>query len=352
MRKIDIEHIQAGSKLARPIYNANGQMLLSQGTVMKAEFLERLKRMGYTSAYIYDGLIDDVTVDEVIAEETRQQAVQCIREIMDNVHRGKTMKVSLAKKAVSDIINDLISNREMMLNLSDIRSYDDYTFNHSVNVTVISLMIGISMHYTQNRLQDLGLGVILHDIGKLKIPPEIINKPDKLTAHEYEMVQNHTWHGYEALRNSPEIKITSAHVALQHHEHFDGSGYPRRLKGKGILEFARVSAIADVYDALSNDRCYRKKLPAYKVYEFLLENAGKQFDSSILDRFIQKIALYPQGTKVKLSDGRSGLVLKQNNMNPSRPMVRLFWLDDMELPKPEEVNLLLQPSLEIVEVIE
>ncbi len=351
MRKIDLEHIEISSKLARPIYNSKSQMLLGQGTILTSKFIERLKVLGYTSVYIDDGLIDDVTINETISEETRLQAVNCLRVVNEEIQNRKPFNVSLVKKVVSDIIDDLIASREMMLNLSDIRSYDDYTFNHSVNVTVISVMIGMSLHYTQNRLHDLGLGVILHDIGKTQIPLEIINKPAKLTDDEYAVVKKHTWHGFELLRSNPEIKITSAHVALQHHERCDGSGYPRNLQGEDILEFARISAIADVYDALTNDRCYRKKLPVHKAYEILLENSGSHFDNYILDRFIQKIALYPQGTKVMLNDGRSGLVISQNHISPTRPMVRLFWHRDKELPKPVEVNLLYEPALAITDVI-
>lgn len=351
MRKVDLDDIQTGLKLALPVYNSKNQMLLGQGTSLTAKFINRLKELGYTSVYIDDGLIDDVAIDEVISEETRLQAVSCLTVVSEDIQKGKTFNVSLAKKVVSDIIDDLIANREMLLNLSDIRSYDDYTFYHSVNVTVISLMIGMSLHYSQNRLHDLGLGVLLHDIGKTQIPLEIINKPGKLTDEEYAIVKKHTWHGFELLRSNPEIKITSAHVALQHHERCDGSGYPRNLQGEDILEFARISAIADVYDALTNDRCYRKKLPVHKAHEILLESAGSHFDSYILDRFIQKIALYPQGTKVMLNDGRSGLVISQNHTSPTRPTVRLFWHGEGELPKPVEVNLLHEPALTIAQVM-
>lgn len=351
MRKLNLEQIEVGSKLARSIYNSKSQMLLGRGTILTIQFLERLKGLGYTSVYIDDGLIDDIAVDEVISEETRLQAVSCLKEIGEDIQKNKTFSVALAKQVVSRLIDDLITNREMMLSLSDIRSYDDYTFNHSVNVTVISAMIGMSLHYNQIKLHDLSLGVLLHDIGKIQTPLEIINKPGRLTAEEYNVVKQHTWHGFELLRNNPEIKITSAHIALQHHERCDGSGYPRNLQMDEILEFARISAIADVFDALTNDRCYRKKIPVHQAYDILMENSGSHFDNYILDRFIQKIALFPQGTKVRLNDGRSGLVIRQNNTCPTRPVIRLFWQLGRELIKPVEVNLLDEPNLAIVEAL-
>lgn len=351
MRRIDIDKVETGSRLARSVYNSNGQTLLSQGTLLSSDFIERLKELGFSSVYIEDGFIDDVSLDNLISEETRNQAVACVKEVMANIRSEQTFQACKVKKVVSDIVEELLVNGKMMMNLSDIRSFDDYTFFHSVNVTVLSITIGMTLFYPRQKLLDLGLGVLLHDVGKTQIPLGILNKPGKLTDEEFGFVQKHTWFGFEILRNHPEIKITSSHVALQHHERIDGSGYPRQLKGNDILEYARISAIADVYDALVHDRCYRRKLPIHKVYEYFVEQTNSQFDSHFLDRFIQKIALYPQGTKVLLNDGRSGFVIKQSDV-PTRPLVRLFWQHGQELAKPVELNLQDEGSLSIKDVIE
>lgn len=352
MRKINITNIEVGSRISKTIYNSKGQVLLSAGTVLTGRYVKRLKELGFTSVFVDDGLIDDISLDEAISEETRVQAVNCIRSIMQNVSKNNVVHTAPVSKAVDCIIDDLLKNREIMLNLSDIRSYDDYTFSHSVNVTVISVFIGMCLHYRKDRLKDLGMGVLLHDVGKTHIPPDIINKPGKLTAEEYELVKKHTWYGFETLRKSPGIKLTSAHVALQHHERQDGSGYPRSLKGDEIIEFARISAIADVYDAMTSDRCYRKSIPVHKVCQYLAESSGRQFDSHILDRFIEKVALYPQGTRVTLNDGRSGIITKQNNGIPTRPVVRLFWTKKGHLPKPLNVNLAEHLELTIEDILE
>jgi len=351
MRKIDIDSVESGSKLARTVYNSTGQTLLSQGTILTPKFLERLKGLGYTSLYVDDGFIDDVSIDDLVQQETRNQAVSCVREVTETVKLGKTLQTAKVKKVISDIVDELISNGNLMLNLSDIRSFDDYTFCHSVNVAVISVTIGMSLYFPRHKLLDLGLGVLLHDIGKIQIAPEILNKPGKLTEGEFNLVKMHTWNGFNLLRSDPEIKITSAHVALQHHERIDGTGYPRQLKGTNIHEYARISAIADVFDALTHDRVYRAKMPVHEVYQYFVEQTYSQFDNHFLDNFIQKIAKYPQGTKVVLSDGRSGFVVKQNNV-PERPLVRLFWIHGKELAKPVEVNLLYETQLSIAEVLE
>ncbi|MFA5881977.1 MAG: HD-GYP domain-containing protein [Eubacteriales bacterium] len=352
MRKVTLDRIKVGSTLARAIYSAHGHSLLREGTVLTTKYLERLKKMGFSSAFIDDGLMDDIVPDESISEETRQQAILCIQEVSDDIKHSKPIKAALAKKVVLDIIDDIIGSRNLLLNLSDIRFHDNYTFYHSVNVTVISVMIGIILYYPYDRLCDLGLGVLLHDIGKTQIPIGILNKPGKLTKEEYQIVKQHTWYGFEALRATPEFKVTSAHVALQHHERYNGSGYPRELRGNDILEFARIAAVADVYDAMTNDRCYRKKIPVNKVRQHLIDNSGILFDPGVLDRFIEKIAFYPQGTKVVLKDDRSGVVIKQNTADPMRPIIRLFWDNNVHLKEPIEVNLLDCPDLKIVRVLD
>lgn len=352
MRLISLDKVTGNMKLARSIYRGNGEKLLGQGTGLTSEYVNRLKELGYASVYVYDELLNDITFDEIISEKTRLQAFECMQGLMNNVKKGRTINVGAVKNIVDNIVDEVMGSKEIMLNLSNILSFDEYTFDHSINVTVISVIIGMTMYYTKDKLVDLGMGVILHDLGKTLVPGEILNKPGKLTNDEYEIIKQHTWHGFDLLRGNPHIKITSAHVALQHHERFNGSGYPRGLKGKKILEFARISAVADVFDAMTNDRCYRTKFPVHKVYEHMIANSGTGFDPVILDSFIQKIALFPKGTKVLLNDGRSGYVIKQNYMSPFRPIVRLFWQGGTDLSKPVETDLLQEEALCIAEVIE
>lgn len=353
MRKLSIECILPGTVLAKPIYGPDNMMLLNKDTILTPAYLERLKKLGYCSLYVQDGMIDDVDADELISDETQNRAVKYIKKASDDIRKNTTINVAPLKNVITDIVDEITANGQMMACLSDVSSYDDYTFNHSVNVTVLSVMIGMCMHYNRARLYDLGMGVLLHDIGKIDIPQAIITKPDRLTPEEYQIVKNHTVLGFEKLRSNKDIKITSAHVAFQHHERFDGSGYPRGLAGQEIHEFARIAAIADVYDAMSNDRCYRQKIPLKEVYDYFIENAGKLFDPYILDRFIQKIAVYPQGTLVTLSDGRSGLVIKQNPGEPEKPVVRLFWhCDGTDMFEPVEINLLKEQNLSVYKVVD
>lgn len=355
MRRVYLEENLVGLRLGQPIIGINGQLLLGQGTELTEHFIGRLKSLGYSQIYIEDGLIDDSTPDELVSNVIRNQVASSIREITANFGQANKLNIVKFDKAMKVILTNVLNNKRILASLTDIRTADpnDFLFNHLINVSALSVLIGIHLYYSEQKLYELGMGVLLHDIGKIVLPDKFLCKPfDELSSEEQEIYRQHTWSGYQLLKSNPEIKLVSAAIALQHHERFDGSGYPRSLKGTNILEYARIAAIANTYDNLSNDRGNFKKLPAHKVYEHLQSRSGTCYDPKILDRFIQKIALYPQGTKVLLNNGKSGLVLRQNSSDNSRPVVRLFWLENKELSHPEEVDLLREPSLFIENVIE
>jgi HD-GYP domain-containing protein (c-di-GMP phosphodiesterase class II) len=148
----------------------------------------------------------------------------------------------------------------------------------------------------------LGVGALLHDIGKLKIPEEILKKPSQLTVEEFEEIKKHTTYGYEILKNFENISMESAFIALGHHERFDGSGYPLQLRGENIYQFARIVAVADVYDALTSDRVYRKKLKPHESVEYITSLGTDHFDKEIVDNFIKHIAVYQLGTDKNMKD--------------------------------------------------
>ncbi|PKM41801.1 MAG: HD-GYP domain-containing protein [Firmicutes bacterium HGW-Firmicutes-8] len=350
MRMVRIDNIGKGCRLARPVVNGDQTLMLSKGVVLNSYYLRRLKNIGYTYLYIEDESVDESKTKDIVSRKTRTQALKCLREIAESIKHGETFEVDSTKFAVSNILNEVIRNKDMVLHLANIDSHDEYTFNHSVNVTVISIIIGVALNYDLNKLFELGVSIFLHDIGKVLVPLNILNKPLKLADEEWGIISKHTWHGFYVLSNSPEVSFDAANTALQHHERYDGSGYQQGLRGEGISEFARICAIADVYDALSSKRPYRDRLPVHKVWEYLLKNKSKHFDPYILERFIKNIKIYPEGSIVTLNNGSAGYVIKQNPMNPIRPVVKVHWHNDIELPVPMVVNLIEEPSLLIVEV--
>lgn len=325
MHKVRIEKVCPGMVVGKSIYNINGCILLSVGQELRLEYIERLKKLGVPSIYIQDQITEDLEAPEIISELTRIQTQQQVTAIFRKIESGGKVNLGQTQKMVNTIIDELLSNPMVMVQLTDIRTYDSEIFGHSVSVGILSIMIATLLGYNQLQVRDLGVGSILHDIGKVKIDPRILNKPDKLTPEEFAEVKKHAWTGFEILRNQEDFNLLSAHIALQHHERYDGSGYPRGLKEQLIQQYARITAIADVYDAMTSDRIYRPAYTSLEAVQSLLEGAGTLYDPDIVNVFIKQIAVYPVGSIVVLNTGEVGLVVDTPLGAPEQPIVKVIF---------------------------
>jgi len=328
-----------GKRLAKTIYSSEGRILLRKGQRLTSSYLALLKSKGFTSIYIENELLPDLSIDESINESTRVEATAQVKKTLEGVKYNRELEMEAVNRAVDAILEDLIYNSEMVVQLSTLRSIDDYSFVHSVNVCILSMLIGQAMHYPYRDLKHLGVGAILHDLGKIRIPQEVLQRAGPLAASEYEQVKNHTREGFEILRKNREVSILSAHIAFQHHERLDGSGYPRGLGGQDILEFARITAVADVYDALVSDRPYREKsfLPGEALQE-LKRGASGLFDPNCVGHLMSRLAVYPVGTIVLLTTQQIAVVSGQG-AHPDRPLISVITDPEMELIKPHQISL-------------
>ncbi len=353
MFRLNVRFLKSGMTLGKNIYTDSGKILLSAGTQLKAGYIERLNELGISDIYIETEETSDIAIDDVIREQNRFEAKKIIRQTMKNIQVGKYIPTQEIFHAVDNILDDLLNTREIMVNLSDIRSMDDYTFGHCVNVCVLSLITGIAMNYNKEQLRNLGIGAILHDIGKTAIDKELLNKPSSLTDEEYKVIQNHTVLGYKILKKYPMISGFSTMVALMHHERYDGTGYPLGKGGQAIHEFSRIVAIADVYDALTSDRVYKKKVLPHRAIEYLISMGNHQFDYEIVKKFIAHIANYPIGTIIRLNTGALAIVIDVDKDCPSRPIVRYLNNNTVDKGKKfKEIKLVDYPSITITEVLE
>ncbi|HWQ73006.1 MAG TPA: HD-GYP domain-containing protein [Desulfitobacteriaceae bacterium] len=352
MRLVNVGCLETGTVLAKPVINPAGQVLLQAGIILTTVYIERLKRLGFDVVFVQDDRFEDVEVRSAISTTTRELAYRTVHKITQNIVNGKDdfVEVGRVRNVILNMINDLLQNFDVIGNLAEISGYDNYTFHHSVNTTVLSLIIGIGSNYSTDQLLELGMGVLMHDIGKIKVPEKILNKTDPLTKEEFEEIKKHAMYGYEMLRLNQDISLLSAHVALQHQEKYDGSGYPRGLKGKEIHEYARIATISDVYEALTSVRVYRGAMEPYKAYEFITVNSGSHFDPEFVKAFCKNVAVYPNGTGVVLSNGMRGNVVKQNPAYSDRPYVRIIYDKEQPLDSPIDYKLADHPSLLIVKV--
>jgi HD-GYP domain-containing protein (c-di-GMP phosphodiesterase class II) len=338
---------------ARTVYSSSGHVLLSKGMSLNPMFIRRLKELGIPAVYIQEGYLQDrAEVEDVVSEKTRIETQRTVRRIFTEINRNKRVDIGLAKAAVNNIVDELLRNRRVVLNLTDIRSYDDYIFGHCVNVCILSVMTAITLEYNELQLRDLGVGAILHDIGKLLVSKDILDKPGKLTPAEMDKVKEHSKYGFDVLREQQELSLLSAHIAFQHHEKVDGTGYPRGLKGGEIHQFSRLTAVADVYDALTADRVYRKAFMPHEALKIISEGSGTHFDSEVVRAFMKKVAPFPIGTIVALNTGEVGVVVDNHRKKPARPVIRLVLsAGNQNIEELAEVDLFKKPDVEIARVL-
>lgn len=324
MRLLSIDNVKENMLLARNIYAADGRILLSEGVRLNENYIRRLKELNINSLYITDKRIGKVEVDELVRVQTRLEASKIIKDTMNNLRENKGPTSERVYKIINNIIDEIIRNPKIPFNMMDIRAMNDYLFGHSLAVGILSIMTGVSAGYNYQRLKELGVGAFLHDLGKVLIPEKIVNKVGQLTTEEYTEMKKHSQLGYAILKKCHDYSSVSSFVAWQHHERFNGSGYPRGLKEKDIHEFARIAAIADVYDALSSDRVYRYHLYSHEVIAIIRDESQGLFDPEFVKLFLGNVVPYPIGTMVLLNNNEKALVIKVPKGSPASPVVKVL----------------------------
>ncbi|GGG82403.1 HD-GYP domain-containing protein [Paenibacillus radicis (ex Gao et al. 2016)] len=357
MRKVQIGLVNPGDKLAKPIFQDNGSVLLGEGVELSERFINRLQSLGIDFLFIEDGKTEDLIPEETISDETRRHAVDAIYKTMNSFKdfspmKGRAIVPDLGRtfrNVFGDIMTDLSTRPNMLVNLTSIHTTDAYLFQHTVNVAVLAGVLGIAKGYNRNQLEELGIGALMFDIGMSKVPQELLKKAGPLTKEERGIVENHTKDGFDILRKYHDISIVSAHCALQHHERYNGSGYPRGLQKDEIHMYAQIVAISDVYDALTSPRPHRKRYTSAEAIEFLFAAGNTYFDFELIKLFCRHISIYPVSTTLLLSSGQIGVVAVNSELALHRPRVRIIReADGSEPSQPYDLELKDELHLTIV----
>lgn len=351
MRLEFINRVKENDILGKSILTNEGQVLLRAGVRISGLYIQKLKELGVFYVYIKDDRLDDIDVEDEKLTELKQITMKSISNIMKNVHScsGKRLKESL--RAVEDMISYIIDLGDVNKSLNDIQTYDNYTYVHSLDTCIMTAFLGISSKFNGWDVRELGIGGMLHDIGKTQIPINVLNKQGNLNEEEFDEIKKHTIYGAKMLKKNPAISDSIIKMVEQHHERIDGRGYPYGLSGNEISKYAKVVCICDVYDAISNDRCYRQKFNPSDAYELILSGSGTSFDEDLVKSFRNTFAIFPLGCCVKLSSGEEGYVIRQNKGFPDRPVIRILYDSKTKEPVPfYEVDLLKYPSV-IIESI-
>lgn len=374
--------LREGMTLGESIFDADGKLLLFEGAVLKSAYIDKILTTGRSAVNILSaehgsirlesdvafeagaetaGEADTETAGDAEAEATREaeaerlrfettknDAVELSKDIMSRITVNSRIDTEKLYMVINQIIEEILESKDVTLTLATLREIDQYIFHHSVNVCVLSIFAGIHMGFNKVRLVNLGIGAMMHDVGKMLVPTEILNKPERLTPEEFQLIKEHTVRGFHSLREIRDISLESKFAVLQHHECFNGSGYPQGLAGDDIHMFARIVSIADVFDAITSDRVYCQKEDPYTASRYMIEEMGSKFDPAMVKIFLKVVGYYPVGLCVELNSGEYGVITKKNR---DKPVVRILF-DEQRNPLRfyYEVDLAKNPSVAIVDI--
>lgn len=321
MKRISIDQLKENSVLAKPIYTENGVILIKEGTLLNANFINKISNINIEYVYIED--IDSVIeTNEIIVSSLFKQEVADLLFISMGTIRDGYLTVDIKTVNKLEIIaKDIIDKPNIMKYLEDMNRQDSQLLIHSMNVCIVSIVIGEKMGYTDRQLKCLALGALLHDIGKTNVD---YNYGDRGNLHKdqaYSKYKEHVRYGYQMMKDIPGVSLLSANIALTHHEKYDGTGFPLGKKNTATHEFARIVALADTYDNLLYEKTESIILQHYGIVEQIILRAYTWFDPEIIKLFRNAISPYPISTQVVLNDGRHGVVVKLNTDFPTRPII-------------------------------
>lgn len=327
MRLVPLEAVSLGTMLGRDLM-LDERTLLRAGVRLSPHMLRRLAQLGFEAVWICEpGEIPAGSTGELLTEETRQASMRALKRYVHRLRKGYAGDLRPIAAVVSQILDEILANSSVLVELTAIRGLLDeqeYLFAHSVRVAALTLLLGLHSGLDRRELTVLGMGALLHDVGKVRVPLSILTKEGPLTQEERAQIQLHPVHGFEILRRHRELDRRAVHVAYQHHERWDGSGYPRGLQGTEIHRFARLTAVADVFDALTSPRPYRPAWPVHQALTFIADEGGRSLDPAVVRTFLARVAPYPVGTLVRLNTGEEALVVRLNPIAPARPVVRVW----------------------------
>lgn len=348
-----------GQTTKSPIYSQEGDLLISEGTIINYSILSKLKQHYIKPLDIINSLSKDIKVTGTVDDKQMDESIRVVKKIFDNVLQNDIdglgsciplEHIDLVKDVVDSLVKTLSNTKDLLYKVSDMLDLLPYTYTHSVNVSILSILTARSLEYSNEDIKNIALGAFLHDIGKMLVEQNLILKSDSLTESERIEVNKHPRLGYEILKNIESIPFTTKQIVLMHHEKLDGSGYPFALKGIEIPEYVKIVTICDMYDAMVSKRVYRNKMPIYSALEILMADSVFKLDRKIYRHMTENICLHPPGSGVVLSDGSIGIVSFYRASNPSRPHVRIIDLKtDITDIKVKNINLEKDHTLLIVD---
>lgn len=346
IKRYSLKNVKPGMEIGQLVLTNDGQVVLGEGTILTPSLIERLDYWGISYLLIKQNSNEGSPWQESPESLTQKsffadysQTVDVIKQAFTNIRFLDDVPVNQMRELVDSFIEPLAGSVGVINHLQMVHRQDDYTFHHSMNVAVTSGLLGRWLGYTGSNLKELILAGLLHDVGKMQVPVEILNKPGKLSVDEMEIMKQHTTRGYQLVKKNKYVPLGVLSGILQHHERMDGTGYPLKTAGDKIHPFAKIIAVADIYDAMTSDKVYHRKMTPFTVVELLVQEMFGKLDPTVCTMFLNNVRDYFLGNIVQLCDGREAEVIYLGQFIGSRPVVRTIDGEVLDLEQQKEYTI-------------
>ena len=329
MRLKSLEHVEVGDILGKPVYDDKCQLLLAKDIVMTQNYIDRLIKANIQCIFIDDELSEGLEATYIISDTLKIQSVMTVKNAFKDLAERKGTNYNIKsidsiKQVIDDMMRVIYDNPHTLYCMTELMGTDMYTYNHSAEVAALSMLVAKSMKLNDTFIQKIGVGAILHDIGKMNIPAELLNKVEPLSQEEISLMKDHVVMGYELLKDNDFISPISRQIVLLHHEKLNGSGYPYMLSGDDIPIHVRIVTLCDIFNAISSNRAYKGRINADEALETIRAEAIYELDRDIYYHLLKVVNIYPVGTIVELSNGEIGIIIQENPDAQTRPVVQII----------------------------
>lgn len=356
MRRISVEAIKDGDVLAKDLFSSSGVVLMSEGTRLKADYIPRLLELCIENVLIYEEVPEQgekPVTDRINEEKVKKQCGEVVRETIQKYTYAKKDELKEIVKVADEIVADILSEPEIMYNVSCVREKSNALYLHSMNVSALSTLVALRAKLPKAKVREIAIGGLLHDIGYTTVTMDISDLDfENCEESVRKEVMRHVIYGYSDVEAKDWLSKTAKDIILQHHERLDGTGYPFHRTGKHLKVGVRIVALCDQFDSM----VYGNLMPRYKVrdaMDYIMSQAGVQFDFDLVALFMESVAAYPNGTTVLTNEGDMAVVVRQNYKFPTRPVIRLLKSKEGTVyEKSEERDLTKYLTLFIVDSLE
>lgn len=353
MRRIRTEQIKGREILAKDIYSTSGVVLISKGTILKKEYVEKLLELKITDVFVEDEISRDIHVQDITEEKISEQCTEKLKDTLERFSYASGEELQELSRVATEVMEGVLLQDEVIYTISNVRNYSESLYEHSLSVAALSILIAVRAGYSQTETKEIAMGALLHDIGFTNVKENyhdiILNEQEEKVQKE---IKRHVVYGYIEVEQQEWISSVSREIILYHHERLDRSGYPFHMSGDKLKPQVRLVAICDAFDNMVYGNLEKRK-KVHEALDEIVKNSATKYDKELVKIFLRSVATYPTGTMVRLNDGRSGMVLRQNADNPTRPLIRIVeQKKEGEWIRKEDKNLTEEMALYIIDTIE